>query len=184
MTPAIVSGFGERFACRLDTLVQVAALDDTTVTTVDLTNDGKSMPFCESDLAGRASWISLSGDRPDVLRAYLAHKAKAPGTTSACTLCPVALSTRLHPLLSGMNRIAEFPKHSMLYAEASPLSEDFALWCDACVPQLNALNESCLTMQFSGVVSGVRSRVLLDSGAGGTFISQDFVQRSGIAVVP
>ena len=39
-------------------------------------------------------------------------------------------------------------------------------------------------MQFMGSLDGVRARVLLDTGAGGTFISQVFAKRSNIAVVP
>ena len=51
-------------------------------------------------------------------------------------------------------------------------------------PQLNAITDNALTMQFTGMVSGVRVRALQDSGAGGTFLSQKSVRRSSIAVVP
>ena len=58
------------------------------------------------------------------------------------------------------------------------------MWYDACVPQLNAITNSDLTMQFTAMVPGAPARALLDTGAGGTFISHDFVQSSGIAVLP
>ncbi len=50
------------------------------------------------------------------------------------------------------------------------------------VPQVNAITDNDLTMQFSGMVSGVRARALLDSGAGGTFLPHKFLRQSGIAV--
>ncbi len=51
-------------------------------------------------------------------------------------------------------------------------------------PQSTTTTLPGLTMQFMGSLSGVRARVLLDTGAGGTFISQDFAQRSNVTVVP
>jgi hypothetical protein len=60
-------------------------------------------------------------------------------------------------------------------------------------PKANQLNSiptpssnklSHLLMQFAGTVSGVVACVLLDTGAGGTFISHAFARRAGIAVLP
>jgi predicted aspartyl protease len=39
-------------------------------------------------------------------------------------------------------------------------------------------------MQFDGSVSSVVARVLLDTGAGGIFISHEFARRAGIAILP
>ena len=137
-----------------------------------------------SDFAGRASWISVHPARVDVLDSYLSAKALNPSSTSACILCPVALSLELLSQLRHMHRITSFPRHTRLHDAAPLLQEDFALWYDACVPQLNAITKSDLTIQFTALVSGAPACALLDTGAGGTFISHEFVQRSGIAVLP
>lgn len=41
-----------------------------------------------------------------------------------------------------------------------------------------------LNMQFAGDVNGSSASVLLDTGAGGIFLSQQFVQQAGINIVP
>ncbi len=51
-------------------------------------------------------------------------------------------------------------------------------------PQSTASTPTGLTMRFMGSLSEACARVLLDTGAGGTFLSQAFAKRSNIAVVP
>ena len=149
------------------------------------------------DLKGKTAWISCCTDQlAAAMKHYLACKARAPASTAAYILTPVAVAdTDWGPLLKGMKCVALFAKGSQLHSAAASLPESFAIWHDAKQPQLNATATQSdseqpakpagpLHMQFSARISGMQGRALLDTGAAETYLSQDFALKHNIKFVP
>ena len=124
------------------------------------------------------------------LKLYLTSKSKQSGNVVAYILAPATLGDNdWSPLLKGMRCVSLFPEHSKLHVDAAPLSETYAMYCDAvAASKLDASVQSMkvapgLKMQFSGSVSGTQARVLLDTGAAETYMSYSFAKAHGLTIV-
>ena len=151
-------------------------------------------PFTQHDVRGHHVWLDAPFAGLHVLLDhYVARKAAAPLTTSACVLAPKRGGPSIHPALSGMRVLCEYPKGYHLLQGAggkrlAGLPYPMQVLYDppqpaaAAVPELGSVR---LSMHYKCRLTGCKASVLLDTGAEGShYLSHAYCKQAGIRVTP
>ena len=204
----------KRDSCRFDPLVFEALVEKTgRAVTLDAYASGAehalsdswcgALSFLQQDCSKQHVWLDPPHSHAkQFIEHYIACKEQQPATTSAVVLVPRDKS--LKPLLQGMRLLKTFSTGTRLYNATSGCTPQpgipttVQVWYDPpasiAVGRLMAvgpgagpavtLQSSDGSLTFVGGLSGVESRVHIDSGATHSFVASHFVHRAGLAVMP
>lgn len=165
-----------------------------------IARDSKSRRVIQGDEVGCVGQDVVLAPEPGLslamLRRYKSCKSDDPASTSAVCLIPDSDHTQCSPLLAGMfcmgkHVIPELNNRSVWLYRDDPRVQPGVV-NTATLPQaLQALlasqldnARSSLAFVFESKVAGLNSTCLWDSGANKSFVSQEFVDRHGLQVLP
>lgn len=135
------------------------------------------------ELAGQHTMLVALGDGSTVasmLRQYSVAAKSAPLSTSACLLVPHWPHAKCNHHLKGMVVLRQFPA-GVLAKYPSKL-----LYAPPCVATASssAFGAGQLTMSFAGKLAGLSAKIAADSQASHNFVSEQWVDRAGVHVIP
>jgi len=165
-----------------------------------------SNSFLDFDCSGQHVWLNAPfNDLCSFVRHYKDCKNRAPGSTSALIVVPVKSKHPVNELLTGMQKIVQYPKGTQLFTGVNADGSRYefshgipwpvAVYYDPprTLKPAHALkgrqaDDRAVTNTESGVIDckicGSKGKATLDSGASHNFLSSAFVEQEQIHVKP
>ena len=141
----------------------------------------RGVPFECKDHRGHHLWLHPPPSQVgSALRHYLAQKAHAPHTTSACILVPAWKNASYWPLVKGIPVLKQYPKGACIFRRPDGPWMRAPYKCNVYYDHAMPLPSRCnvtnadgaaATMQFEGKLRNSRVPVRLDTGADASFIN-------------
>ena len=147
--------------------------------------DSLHASFLEEDVSGHHVCLNPPAAHvSECVQHYLKCKAQAPFTTSACIVVPKCGDRPWQFLLHGMKLLHVYSTGEKVGDGVNALPCPLEVWYDAPKSRivLNAASRQTLTMQFPGKVGHTPAEILVDSGAGDSFISAEYAKKAGIRI--
>lgn len=149
-----------------------------------------STHFLDSDLANSCTAIKLPPtNAATYMNHYLACKSTAPAATSALIFVPAGRRTvKLHKALYSMRYITTYSEGMELLVDpmGSALKSTCAIhvYYDAPGTRREKLNvtDDNLVFKLPGSVANATASILIDSGASGNFVGEDFLKKSSYKI--